>query len=843
MPLGLLFLSLAAALHSDVPSALSLSLSSSGEYNVSIDGTVWFTSGDTSVTISETVYSARAGTLQLKSSSSSSGVDGVGSFESSTLSWKTASTAEWITEFRVYNSSPTLRFLATWPSGNGGSIVGGTASASSSFPSFVVSPNAPALGSMFNDPHSANCGWTVAGAPNVTASGALLVLTAPWDSRVNSTRASVGFAAASNIATVRQIFAPAWQGGPVALSAGPLSELSLPVGYSMSTTLVASTSRGVDSRAAASATLGFPPGGVGATLRALGDSIMSLNQKTRPTPESAGPIYTGLGYSTTAFYFYNPCDGGRFLNGTAPQGRAHGMPGLCSTYQDTIAYVRESVGNLPPIRHVLLDSFWYGEGIYEGVTLWEDAPTLMQRVQSFPAGLAAATSAWPASTVFWAHNGKFTNSSPYTTDPRFSFAAGEIPQGPALWDYLFSANSKWRMAQIKQDHVGDYLRAAGTISNASTMNLWMGDMAQSALRHAVTVQYCCSPPSVLHAGAQYAAAIGARASPDYVANANGGVRPNFQWAIGVESAFHWLGFGLLPDKDTTLTNSTSTQHGGDGVPPSEAPSFYGFFEKNALKHMLAAALSGGPTSFSDAVAAANATLLRSVTRADGTVLRTSRTHTAIEAEFNSIMHGAWRGSAAVSTSTPPPLLRSAKPDSSLPNGDFGEVSSSVTLIGLSTWHTITAAQLAAPLDLFPADIALSVADAGKYVANSWDFSTFGPGTVSPAFSPSLHITAGHAYEDTPALVVLAPRISVGSDEWAVLGEVGKAIPVSPQRITGVAAEADQLVVRFDGALGELVTLAMCRVNDVNDVPWSCDVITITCPAPGTASVPNRTCGV
>ena len=55
----------------------------------------------------------------------------------------------------------------------------------------------------------------------------------------------------------------------------------------------------------------------------------------------------------------------------------------------------EFVGGRQMRLHVLLDSFWYGEGIYEGVTLWEDAPALMQRVQSFPAGLAAATSAWP----------------------------------------------------------------------------------------------------------------------------------------------------------------------------------------------------------------------------------------------------------------------------------------------------------------------------------------------------------------------------------------------------------------------------------------------------------------
>jgi hypothetical protein len=509
----------------------------------------------------------------------------------------------------------------------------------------------------------------------------------------------------------------------------------------------------------------------------------------------------------------------------------------CTSYGDTLNAFFRSLKQLPPLHHLLLDSFWYGEGIYNGVSLWEDNADLQRVVQSFPASLKALIDTLDPQIAVWAHNGKFIDASPYLSDPRFHFAAGDIPQGTELWDHLFPLNKQtWRLAQIKQDHVGDYLRAAGVISNASVMEAWMGGMAESAARVGVSVQYCCSPPTVLHAGVEYSnAVIGVRASPDYVANANGGVRPLFQWAIGAESAFHWLGLGLLPDKDTTITNAGSQQHGGDNLPAKYAPSFYGFEEKNALKHVLFAALSGGPTSFSDAVDAANVTLLGAVTRSDGIVLRTSRTQTAVDAEFYAIMFGAWAGTKGTIRSE----AGGAKSDSSLPNGALGEIYSSVTLVSGLTWHTITAAQLAAPVSLHSAELGINSTAAQTLVAVPWDLETFSPRLPSAAFQDgaALTLTAGAAYEDVPSLVLLSPQVDAQGSAWVLLGEVGKAVPISPQRIQGVRGEGGTLVVDvLGGAAGELVTLAACQVQ--RQQPFRCSIVSLSCPAPGTFRFPG-----
>jgi hypothetical protein len=271
-----------------------------------------------------------------------------------------------------------------------------------------------------------------------------------------------------------------------------------------------------------------------------------------------------------------------------------------------------------------------------------------------------------------------------------------------------------------------------------------------------------------------------------VANAPRGVRPRFQWAVGVETAFHFLGLGLLPDKDTTLTNASAAaaQRGGDGAPAANAPPFYGFTEANAGKHLLHAALSWGPVSFGDAAGAGNATLLAAVCRRDGTVLRASRPATAVEGQFAAIMWGSGAGGAG------------AREDASLPNGARGEVYSTVsTISGGLTWTIVVASQLAAPFALQPHDVGLDPAAAGALAAVWWDAAAFAPragggGAVAPAFAGGapISVSAGAAYEDAPALLLLAPRVQSGNASWVLLGEVGKAVPVSPQRIAGLTAD-------------------------------------------------------
>ena len=54
-----------------------------------------------------------------------------------------------------------------------------------------------------------------------------------------------------------------------------------------------------------------------------------------------------------------------------------GVPGVCSSYADTLIAVNAALEDQGiPIKHFLLDSWWYGEGWNGGASLWEGGTSL-----------------------------------------------------------------------------------------------------------------------------------------------------------------------------------------------------------------------------------------------------------------------------------------------------------------------------------------------------------------------------------------------------------------------------------------------------------------------------------
>jgi hypothetical protein len=171
-------------------------------------------------------------------------------------------------------------------------------------------------------------------------------------------------------------------------------------------------------------------------------------------------------------------------------------------YADTLERVATSWRDAEiPFTHMLLDSFWYGEGVYNGASMWEDDAALMEAVQSFPKSLAAFSDAIGRDVSIWAHNGHFVASSPYTS--RYPFKA-LMPQGPEMWRYLFAANAKaFQLRRIKQDHVGETIASVGTITDPDLIASWWGGMGVAAAESGISIEYCCSPPLVLSRRATY----------------------------------------------------------------------------------------------------------------------------------------------------------------------------------------------------------------------------------------------------------------------------------------------------------------------------------------------------
>jgi hypothetical protein len=275
----------------------------------------------------------------------------------------------------VYDNGAALQFFATLPSGAASQPLDGanaslTGGLASTFPALALAPDAQSLqlGSVYQALKCVNCGWTVNALPAFPVpSGGLLVLE-PLNA--SAPRAAVGVAALTEQTAVRQAAVPAGAGGAggFALALGPGAEFALGAGFQARTLIVAVAAASAPppviapGGTAAAADLGFPSGGPGAALRLLGDALLSYHNKTRPAM-NFDDIHAGLGISTTTFYFYNPCDCGRWANNTCPpdDGSNPGRLPHCMTYADTlVAVAAEWRARQIPFTHMLLDSFWYG---------------------------------------------------------------------------------------------------------------------------------------------------------------------------------------------------------------------------------------------------------------------------------------------------------------------------------------------------------------------------------------------------------------------------------------------------------------------------------------------------
>jgi hypothetical protein len=859
---------------------LSLAPGANGTYTIGVAGATWFQAPPLAFSVGGVVYTPGHGLTQVGAAAEWAGADGIGAFAAVNVTWAAGAPGgpvRVVTTFLTYASGAALGFITTFPDGvpsQAKTPPAGTGGLAVGFPALAPGPGWPGAGSLWQDPGSGNCGFTVYGAKSFPApSDALLVLSPPVPpSSPAAARVAVGLASVTQQPVVRQAAA----GG--ALVAGPGAEFDLPPGWSAMYVLVA-VGGGVGPASPTRADWGLPVGGPSDAVFALGDALLAYHGKPRPRP-NFDRIHATLGYSGTIQYFYNPCGCGRFPNNTCPPD-AGGVPGRlpnCATYADSfLAAAADLTARRIPFGHILIDSYWYGEGVYGGVSEWEDDPALMAAVHSFPASLRAFSAALPGVDL-WAHNGRWVSSSPYLS--RFPFAPGTtMPQGRQLWDHVFPANAAgWRLRTIKQDHVAEQIAAAGTITNASQIAAWLGGMGAAAADAGVSIQMCCSQPMVLHNTVNIAAATGARSSPDYVASASGRVLnlPLVNWANGVDSGFHFA-LGLVPDKDGFYSNSTPQQTGEMVLPPAYWPSFANYSEANPVKHAAMAALCGGPVHVGDGVGAVNATLAWALMRGDGVVLRTSRPHAAVDAELLAMMFGGWvttagvgeEAAAAAVAPAAPPSPRSSY--STLPNNGLGEVYSSVTLIPAAAaggggggggpctrWTIVTAAQVSKPYNLTAGDVGLDaatlaaatcVANGGAWVAVAWDTSAFAPaaapaprtvfdGSAAGAAIPLVADSDG-GYAAPLVMTVIAPVVG----GWVVAGEVGKIVPASPQRLAFVAPAGGGVSVGLVGGAGETVFVAACPAGGTGcEAPLATYSCTLPASGNATLALPGGTCG-
>jgi hypothetical protein len=124
-----------------VAPALDVAIAANGSYAVSVDGALWFESDDTFITSGGTVYSLGAGTLKLEKTAKTTGMDGLGAFQQTTLVLRAGTTPPQTVEFSIkaWDDGETLEFVQSFPAGladSNGAGDGAKNSVATSFPAW-----------------------------------------------------------------------------------------------------------------------------------------------------------------------------------------------------------------------------------------------------------------------------------------------------------------------------------------------------------------------------------------------------------------------------------------------------------------------------------------------------------------------------------------------------------------------------------------------------------------------------------------------------------------------------------------------------------------------------------
>ena len=280
--------------------------------------------------------------------------------------------------------------------------------------------------------------------------------------------------------------------------------------------------------------------------------------------------------------------------------------------------------------------------------------------------------------------------------------------------------------------------------------------------------------------------------------------------IGYSNLINWA-VGLRPYKDTWFSGmqdwsmSTCTQSiaPGSKAEGSASPPYFGMQERHPELQALISCLSAGPVAPGDNIGSSNRSLIMSVCREDGVLLRPDRPAFPPTAMFLPRARGS------------------------------GEVQHTHTTIGGATspgsgrrWHFVLTFGMAKAVALSGADIRIARTEAGVAWARR-EGEPWAPGEASNLVRYSANRPLASVATQAPekdwgvyTYARTAPTLCNGTG-WTLLGELNKLISASPQRFTqvsgGCLAAAQSISMRLAGAPGEVVTLTLLAPAASSDV--------------------------
>ena len=320
--------------------------------------------------------------------------------------------------------------------------------------------------------------------------------------------------------------------------------------------------------------------------------------------------------------------------------------------------------------------------------------------------------------------------------------------------------------------------------SATNATTWQQGMAGAALARNLTVQWCYATPTDVLASLEMPAVTNFRVSFDFCYGRS--------WDIGTSSLLVWA-LGAFPSKDTLWTsdNGRLAVPGCNWTPDHEAPA-------TAL-HAVLAVMSMGPVGISDGFGQTDGTLLKRIISADGTLLKPSKSLTAVDSAIAGTA-GAPSGNVYATYTSSPSMLTSytfvsfkLKSAFSVREPDFFP-----SLAGrVSTW-AIRAFSAAAACKNGTAAAACGITVATAAQVRS------GAAVKLPA-SDFSNVTGGTDFAPTVASVY--PFCASGK---AFLGDLSKYVSASFNRFPSVSCTATGVHVELVGVPGEKVAVTALR---------------------------------
>jgi hypothetical protein len=341
----------------------------------------------------------------------------------------------------------------------------------------------------------------------------------------------------------------------------------------------------------------------------------------------------------------------------------------------------------------------------------------------------------------------------------------------------------------------NYLLFNDLITSLDKPYMWAKGMADAALAHNLPIQYCMGLSNWMMQALSLPAVTNARASEDNFpggAHASGWVKGS-RWQIGYTTLF-LNAVRLRPFFDVVWSQATCP-----GSP-------YGIPRDNIALQITVATLSAGPLGIGDGPGCTNVSLVMSTCMSDGTLLHPSRGATPIDMMYS-----------------PAPLTPAGQIWAT--HSEWAGAESPVM-----AW-TVLAVDVTTPYNLTLEDLWPRPDPSLKYVGIDFGLPACKPGAAGSAClvpldadTPLTIQTAGQVgVEHTFRVLTLVPLNNQGT---TLLGEVGKIVSMSPDRILATNTTASALTVDLAGVSGEVTVMRF-----LNPLATIIDIL-ITFPASG-----------